>query len=109
MKDWPQTVTELTAHLRNLRGGAPEVMKAFSNIANAALTARALDGKNKELIALGISVAIRCDDCIAFHAKAALKQGASREEVMDALGMAVYIAREGLEAFSTQELVHDHG
>ena len=33
MKDWPQTVTELTSHLRNLRGGAPEVMKAFSNIA----------------------------------------------------------------------------
>ena len=45
MKDWPQTVTELTAHLRNLGGGAPEVMKAFSNIANAALTAKALDGK----------------------------------------------------------------
>jgi len=32
MKDWPQTVTDLTALLRNLRGGAPEVMKAFSNI-----------------------------------------------------------------------------
>ena len=79
MKDWPQTVTELTAHLRNLRGGAPEVMKAFSNIANAALATKALDGKTKELIALGISVAIRCDDCIAFHAKAALKQGANRE------------------------------
>ena len=47
MKDWPQTVTELTAHLRNLRGGAPEVMKAFSNIANAALAAKALDGKTK--------------------------------------------------------------
>ena len=80
MKDWPQTVTELTSHLRNLRGGAPEVMKAFSNIAHAALAAKALDGKTKELIALGISVAIRCDDCIAFHAKAALKQGASRDE-----------------------------
>jgi hypothetical protein len=47
MKDWPQTVTELTAHLRNLRGGAPEVMKAFSNIANAALATKALDGKNQ--------------------------------------------------------------
>ena len=35
MKDWPQTVTELTAYLRNLRGGAPEVMKEFSSIANA--------------------------------------------------------------------------
>ena len=66
MKDWPQTVTDLTTHLRNLRGGAPEVMKAFSSIANAALAAKALDGKTKELIALGISVAIRCDDCIAF-------------------------------------------
>src|SRR5262249_57335513 len=91
MKDWPQTVTELTAHLRNLRSGAPEVMKAFSSVANAALAAKALDGKTKELIALGISVAIRCDDCIAFHAKAALKQGANREEVLEALGMAVYM------------------
>ena len=35
MKDWPQTVTELASHLRNLRGGAPEVMKAFSNISHA--------------------------------------------------------------------------
>ena len=104
MKDWPQTVTELTAHLRNLRGGAPEVMKAFSNIANAALTARALDGKNKELIAHGISVAIRCDDCIAFHAKAALKQGASREEIMEALGMAIYMGAGPSVMYATHAL-----
>ena len=104
MKDWPQTVTELTAHLRNLQGGAPEVMKAFSNIANAALAAKALDGKTKELIALGISVAIRCDDCIAFHAKAALKQGASREEVMEALGMAVYMGAGPSVMYATHAL-----
>ncbi|MGB6311635.1 MAG: carboxymuconolactone decarboxylase family protein [Pseudolabrys sp.] len=104
MKDWPQTVTELTAHLRNLRGGAPEVMKAFSNIANAALAAKALDGKTKELIALGISVAIRCDDCIGFHAKAALKQGASREEVMEALGMAVYMGAGPSVMYATHAL-----
>ncbi|MGA8003672.1 MAG: carboxymuconolactone decarboxylase family protein [Pseudolabrys sp.] len=91
MKDWPQTVTELTSQLRDLRGGAPEVMKAFANIAQAALAPKALDGKTKELIALGIAVAIRCDDCIAFHVKAALQQGASREEVTDALGMAIYM------------------
>jgi AhpD family alkylhydroperoxidase len=105
MKDWPQTVTELTAQLRNLRGGAPEVMKAFSNIANAALAAtKALDGKTKELIALGISVAIRCDDCIAFHAKAALKQGASREEVIEALGMAVYMGAGPSVMYATHAL-----
>ena len=104
MKDWPQTVTELTGDLRNLRGGAPEVMKAFSNIANAALATKALDEKTKELIALGISVAIRCDDCIAFHAKAALKQGASREEVMDALGMAVYMGAGPSVMYATHAL-----
>jgi AhpD family alkylhydroperoxidase len=104
MKNWPQTVTELTAHSRNLRGGAPEVMKAFSSIANAALAAKALDGKTKELIALGISVAIRCDDCIAFHAKAALKQGANREEILEALGMAVYMGAGPAVMYATHAL-----
>jgi alkylhydroperoxidase/carboxymuconolactone decarboxylase family protein YurZ len=48
-------------------------MKAFSGLAQAALAPKALDGKTKELIALGIAVAIRCDDCIGFHVKAALE------------------------------------
>ena len=104
MKDWPQTVTELSSSLRSLRGGAPEVMKAFSNIAHAALAAKALDAKTKELIALGISVAIRCDDCIAFHAKAALKQGASRDEVMEALGMAIYMGAGPSVMYATHAL-----
>ncbi|MGC2827926.1 MAG: carboxymuconolactone decarboxylase family protein [Pseudolabrys sp.] len=77
MKNWPQTVAAVTPQLRNLRGDVPEVKKAFGNIAQAALAPKSLDSKTKELIALGISVAIRCDDCIAFHVKAALQQGAS--------------------------------
>jgi len=77
--------------LKDLRGGAPEVMKAFSAIAQAALVPKALDTKNKELVALGISVAIRCDDCIAFHVKGALDQGASRDEVLETLGTAIYL------------------
>ena len=68
MKSWPQTTKELTAQLRNLRDGAPQIMKAFSSMAQAASAAKALDRKTKELIALGICVAVRCDDCIAFHA-----------------------------------------
>ena len=107
MKNWPETTKELTTQVLNLRGGAPDVMKAFSNIAQAALAPKALDGKTKELIALAISVAVRCDDCIGFHVKAAFKQGASREEVTEALGMAIYMgagpavmyASHALEAF----------
>ena len=91
MTDWPQQTKELIALLRNLRGGTPEVMKAFAGIAQAATVAKALDAKTKELIALGIAVAVRCDDCIAFHAKAAAEQGASKDEVSETLGMAIYM------------------
>lgn len=91
MKDWLETTRELSADLKNLRAGVPEVMKAFSSVAQNALAATALDGKTKELIALAISVAVRCDDCVAFHAKAAFEQGASRDEVAATLGMAVYM------------------
>jgi AhpD family alkylhydroperoxidase len=108
MKNWPEMTKELGAQLRNLRGGAPDVMKGFSTIAQSALAPKALDGKSKELIALGICVAVRCDDCIAFHTKAALEQGASREEVAEALAMAIYMgagpsvmyASHALDAFN---------
>lgn len=89
--DWSGMTKELNATLREMRGGAPEVMKAFSGIAQAALHAKALDTKTKELIALAISVATRCDDCIAFHAKAAVEQGASSDEVFETLGLAIYM------------------
>ncbi|PWC39279.1 carboxymuconolactone decarboxylase family protein [Azospirillum sp. TSO35-2] len=106
-KNWPQMAGELSGAIRELRGGAPDVMKAFSGMAQAALKANALDTKTKELIALAIAVAIRCDGCVAFHAEAAMKQGATRDEVMETMGMAVYMgagpsvmyAAQAVEAF----------
>ncbi|MEK4032840.1 carboxymuconolactone decarboxylase family protein [Methylocystis sp. IM3] len=89
--DWPELAKALSADLRNLRLGAPDVMKAFGAMATSAGAAGALDAKTKELIALAVSVAVRCDDCIAFHAKAAAGRGATREEVMETLGMAIYM------------------
>ena len=111
MHDWPMMTKELSAQLRNLRGGASEVMKAFAGMAQSATAAGALDAKAKELIALGIAVAVRCDDCIAFHAKAAVQKGATREEVLETLGMAIYMgagpsvmyASHALEAFTQFE------
>ena len=90
-KDWPGMATELSGAIKEVRLGAPEVMKAFSAMAAAATEAGTLDAKTKELIALAIAVATRCDDCIGFHAKAAVEQGASDEEVLETLGMAIYM------------------
>ena len=89
--DWTAYLNSLSPGLKGLRGGQPDVMAGFSAIAKAALKPGALDAKNKELIALGISVATRCDDCIGFHMKAAIEKGASREEVMETMGMAIYM------------------
>jgi AhpD family alkylhydroperoxidase len=107
LKDWQAMAAELTGDIRSLRAGAPDVMKGLSALAQAALKADALDTKTKELIALAIAVATRCDGCIAFHAEAAMKQGASRAEVLETMGMAVYMgagpsvmyAAQALEAF----------
>jgi len=90
-ENWSDYMNLLRPALKELRGGVPEVMKAFSAVAQAALTPKALDTKTKELIAIAISVAIRCDDCIAFHVQAAIDRGATREEVFEALAMAIYM------------------
>ena len=89
--DWPETTKHLSLELRNLRAGAGDVMKAFPTIAQAALAPGALNAKTKELIALAIAVANRCDDCVAFHSKAAVEQGATRDEVLETLGIAIYM------------------
>ncbi len=106
--DWSELTKRLSTDIRELRIGAPDLMKAFSAMATSAGAQGALDAKTKELIALAISVAIRCDDCIAFHAKAAAQRGATREEVMETLAMSVYLgagpsvmyASHALAAFS---------
>lgn len=110
-KDWPALAGALSEPLKDLRSGAPEVMRNFSGLARAALDAKALDKKTKELIALGISIAIRCEPCIAFHAEAAVQAGATREEVNETAGMAIYMgagpsvmyAAKAVEAFAQYE------
>ena len=90
-QNWPELAAGLSAPLKELRTGAPEIMKGFSAMARAALEPKALDTKTKELAALGIAVAVRCDACIAFHAEAAVRHGATREEVFEVMSMAIYM------------------
>lgn len=106
-KDWPEMASELSHAIKEVRLGSPDVMKAFSEMAQAATKAGAVDTKTKELIALAIAVAIRCDGCVAFHAQAAVKLGATRDEIMEVMGMALYMgagpslmyAAQAVEAF----------
>lgn len=90
-QDWPELAKDLSALVGQVRGGIPEVMKGFSAMAKAACADGALDAKTKELVALGIAIAARCDGCITFHTRTARDLGTSREELMEIIGMAVYM------------------
>jgi AhpD family alkylhydroperoxidase len=77
--------------MATLRKAIPETMKGFGTMAQSALAAGALSALEKELIALGIGVASRCDACIGFHVKALIKLGVTPEQLMETLGVAVYM------------------
>src|SRR6516225_418814 len=81
----------VSGDLRKLRQDIPDTMKAFSALAQVAGRDGAIDKKTKELIALAIGIATRCDGCIGFHVEALVRLGATRQEVEETLGMAVYM------------------
>ena len=87
-RDLTQTVSR---QLGTLRTSTPDVMKAFSDLGRAATADGALDKKTKELIAIALSVAMRCDPCIGFHAQTLVQLGGTRAELAEALGMAIYM------------------
>lgn len=88
---YKELTQQITSNLGPLREGVPQVMKSFGEMGKAALTPGTVDAKTKELIALAIGVATRCDACIGFHAKALVRLGASAAEVHETLGVAIYM------------------
>lgn len=90
-KSYPEITARISANIRKLRQSIPDTMSGFSAMANAATKDGALDRKTKELIALAIGVATRCDGCIGFHAEALARLGATQAEIDECLGMAIYM------------------
>lgn len=72
---------------RQLRRAIPDVYRGFGELHSAAFAEGALTTRTKELIALALGVAEGCDGCIASHAQAAARAGATREEAAEAIGV----------------------
>jgi len=90
-KNFIDITRNISANLKTLRRDIPDTLAGFSALAQAASKDGALDKKTKELMALALGVAAHCEGCIGFHAEALVRLGASREEVEETLGMAVYM------------------
>ncbi len=90
-KDYIALTKDISQYTRELRKLTPDALAGFSSLAAAATKDGALDKKTKELVALAIGVALRCDGCIGFHIKTLIKLGATREEIAELLTMNIYL------------------
>jgi AhpD family alkylhydroperoxidase len=81
-EEWPHRMSAAKAQ-------APDIPKAFAGFFQTLMKEGALTVREKELIATAISLALRCDRCINTHTQKALSAGASKEQVLEAAGVAV--------------------
>lgn len=79
---WPNRMSKAKA-------AAPEAAKGFGALFQSVMKPGALGVREKELIALGIGITLRCDPCVYAHVEKALQSGASREQVLETAGVAV--------------------
>ncbi|MCM4168810.1 Alkyl hydroperoxide reductase AhpD [Arenibacter antarcticus] len=72
-------------------GDNNKLIKRIFNLDTNAYAAGALDVKTKELLGLVASAVLRCDDCVKYHLENSHKEGVSKEEVMETLGIATLV------------------
>jgi AhpD family alkylhydroperoxidase len=89
MHDYTNIINGLRTSTRELGEAIPETWAGFAKLHASAIAEGALPARVKELMALSIAVVKQCDGCIAYHAKAAARRGATPDEVAEALGVAL--------------------
>jgi len=89
MLDWNAYPVELSARVKEMSRLAPNAVAGFIALDKGANKTVHLDAKTRELIAIAIAVTTRCDGCIGVHTDRAINAGATREEVAEALGVAI--------------------
>jgi AhpD family alkylhydroperoxidase len=110
MLDGNGYLKQVTAIISEIAAASPDIVKGYAAISEAGRKTGKLDDKTRELIALAVAVTRLCDGCITVHTDAALKAGVTKDEMIEALGVAVavnvgaalvYSART-LDAFTTK-------
>ena len=89
MLNWIDYRKELLGRIGEIAKLSPDTVKAYQALTNAGQKNDLLGAKTRELISLAVAVSLRCDGCITVHTAEALKHGATREEIAEALGVAV--------------------
>lgn len=104
MMNWKEYREKLIGHIGELGKLTPDTVTGYRTLSNAGKKTAHLDAKTRELISLAVAVTTRCDGCIAVHADTALKLGISREEIAEALGVAVAMNAGAAMVYSARVL-----
>jgi AhpD family alkylhydroperoxidase len=104
MLDWNEYHKEIGNRIGELMKLSPDTVRGYRMLSDANAKAGHLDAKTRELISLGIAVTTHCDGCIVVHTDAALKAGATKEEISEALGVAVAMNAGAALIYATRVL-----
>ena len=91
MLDWNTYQQQLVANIAQIGKISPDTVRGYRELSDAGAKTGKLDAKTRELIALAVAVTRQCDGCITVHTDAAVKHGATREEIAEALGVAIAV------------------
>jgi AhpD family alkylhydroperoxidase len=104
MLDWNEYQKQIGATLGELAKLSPDTLRGYQTLSAANAKTSHLGEKTRQLISLAVAVTTRCDGCIVFHSDAALKAGATKEEISEALGVAVAMNAGAALIYSTRVL-----
>lgn len=102
MLDWNAYQQQILSSIGQIGKLSPETIRGYRELSDAGNKTGKLDAKTRELIALAVAVTRQCDGCIIVHTDAALKYGATREEIAEALGVAVAVNAGAALVFSAR-------
>ena len=89
--DWKKLTGETKQNFAKFHKVSPETFDGFGIMGKDTKKEGHLSEKTKEFIALGISIAVRCESCIGLHVEHLVRLGATKEELVEALSMSSYI------------------
>ena len=89
--DWKKLTGDTKQNFAKFHKVSPETFDGFGIMGKDAKKDGHLSEKTKEFIALGISIAVRCESCIGLHVEHLVRLGATKEELVEALSMSSYM------------------
>ena len=104
MINWNDYHDQVRKGIAEIGRANPDLVRGYRTLGEAGKRSDLLGAKVRELIALAVAVTVQCDGCIIVHTEAALKNGATADEILEALSVAVNVKAGSALIYSARAL-----